>query len=52
MFAWPSHSCTFAMSDACESAFVAAVARIECTQTPLTSAWTPVSRPYLITMLR
>ena len=30
--AWPSHSCTLAMSASFESAFVAAVARIECTQ--------------------
>ena len=46
-----SHSCTFAMSASCDSAFVAALARIECTQSPFTSAWIPVSRPYLMTML-
>ena len=32
--ACPSHSCTLAMSASFESAFVAAVARIECTHTP------------------
>ncbi len=34
------------MSASCERAFVAAVARIECTHRPLTSALMPVSRPY------
>ena len=43
---WPSHSCTLVMSASFESAFVAAVARNECTQSPFTSALMPVSRPY------
>jgi hypothetical protein len=32
--AWPSHSCTLAISASCESALVAAVARRECTDNP------------------
>ena len=41
-----------AISASCNSVFVAAVARSECTHSPLTSALMPVSRPYLRTMLR
>src|ERR1017187_7174755 len=51
-FAGASHSWTLAISASCESAFVAAVARSECTHSPLTSALMPVSRPYLRRMLR
>jgi hypothetical protein len=40
------------MSASFESAFVAAVARIECTQTPIASALMPVSLVYFVTMLR
>jgi hypothetical protein len=42
----------FAMSASFDSAFVAAVARIECTQAPIASALTPVLFAYLMTMLR
>ena len=45
--AWPSHSCTLAISASSESAFVAAVSRCKCTHSPFTSALMPVSRPYL-----
>jgi hypothetical protein len=48
--AWPSHSWTLAMSASFESAFVAAVARIECTHTPIASALIPVARAYLMTI--
>lgn len=51
-FVWPSHSCTLAMSASFESAFVAAVARIECTQPPTASAVMPVAFAYRMTMLR
>ena len=47
-----SHSCTLAMSASCERALVAAVARIECTQRPLTSILRPVSCPYFLTTFR
>jgi hypothetical protein len=50
--AWPSHSWTLAMSASCESAFVADVARSECTHSPITSALTPVARPYFWRTLR
>jgi hypothetical protein len=33
--AWPSHSWTLAISASCEGAFVAAVARNECTHKPI-----------------
>jgi hypothetical protein len=44
-FAWPSHPCTLAMFTSLESAFVAAVARIECTLTPMASPLMPVGLP-------
>src|SRR6516225_467359 len=40
------------MSESCDSALVAAVARSECTHNPITSPLMPVSAPYLHTMLR
>jgi hypothetical protein len=42
-FACPSHSSTLAISASFESAFVAAVARIECTHTPMASPLMPVA---------
>ena len=41
--AWPSHSFTLAMSGVCDRALVEAVARIECTHSPLTSMFRPVT---------
>ena len=43
--AWPSHSCTLAISASFESPFAAVVARIECTHNPTTSASMPVLAP-------
>ena len=40
------------MSASFESAFVAAVARVECTHTPMASALMPVAFAYLMTMFR
>src|SRR5271165_5098668 len=50
--ACPSQSWTLAISESCDRAFVAAVARSECTHSPLTSALTPVSKPYFRTIFR
>src|SRR5215831_9297429 len=50
MLAWPSHSCTLAISALCARALVAAVARWACTQNPWTSALMPTSAPYLFTI--
>src|SRR5262249_2142297 len=48
--AWPSHSCTLAISAPWAKAFVAAVALRECTQNPRTSAVIPTSLPYPFAM--
>jgi hypothetical protein len=39
-----------AISASCDRALVAAVARIECTHSPLTLIFKPVAWPYFLTM--
>lgn len=51
-FACPSHFCAFAMSLSLESAFVAAAARIECTQIPIASPLIPVRKRRAINLIK